>query len=157
MFQEIYEFHDFHFCFLTTGYISKIFITKMNSALERKYKYWNILLITPFNVYPYKRIINLQITGTHTLSLSHARTQTKTASKCHQKRKNWCRAKNSSNLHKRLLPGTFIRKLVNRQTPQNGRTHSKIGWLLSTIVWVCLTITVLSAKGNMKRQKKSLN
>ena len=43
----------------------------MNSALERKYKYWNILLITPFNVYPYKRIINLQITGTHTLSLSH--------------------------------------------------------------------------------------
>ena len=110
MFQEIYEFHDFHFCFLTTGYISKIFITKMNSALERKYKYWNILLITPFNVYPYKRIFNLQIT-----------------SKCQQKRKNWCRAKNSSNLQKRLLPGTFIRKLVNRQTPQNGRTHSKIG------------------------------
>lgn len=74
MFQEIYEFHDFHFCFLTTGYISKIFITKMNSALERKYKYWNILLITPFNVYPYKRIINLQITGTHTLSLTHTHT-----------------------------------------------------------------------------------
>ena len=126
MFQEIYEFHDFHFCFLTTGYISKIFITKMNSALERKYKYWNILLITPFNVYPYKRIINLQITGTHTLSHTHAHRQ-KQLQNGIRKEKNWCRAKNSSNLHKRLLPGTFIIKLLNRQTPQNGRTHSKIG------------------------------